>query len=304
MSEKPLLKHLDLEGRVNHFSWLYEEHIGFISQEDREYFWGKGLSNSGLNRFHKSPDHYFHDEFVKTSALVFGSAFHTYILEPQKFDKRFVVAPKFDKRTKQGKEEWREFEASLETNDGSKPKEAITEEDMGSIVNMSKAINAHPLAGNLFKEGIAEETIVWNEEKTGCLMKGKTDWRRPEEKLIIDLKSTRDGNPENLRRSMFSYRYHVQSSIYLDGVTAITGDKDYRFLFVFVEKFPPYPISVVELDSDAIFLGRKSYIEDIEKVTIWLDIARKSLQDGNDVALSHGYSPDVILLDTPKWMIS
>ena len=295
------LRDLDLEGRIDHFSWLYEEHSGFVSQEDREYFWGKGLSNSGLSKVRKSIDHYFYDEWIETQAMVVGSATHCYILEPEKFDRRYRVGPVVDRRTKAGKEEWKAFEDSLVRDDG-KPIKAITEAEMGGIVNMKNSIDAHPLAGDLFKNGIAEETIVWNDSTTGCLMKGKLDWRRPEEKLIIDLKTTKDGSPEALSRAMFSYRYHTQYALYLDGVINITGDQDYRFLFVFVEKFPPYAISVVEMDQDAYNIGRRTYIEDVDKVTKWLELARQRVQDG-DVSYTDGYSDNIIVIDTPKWMI-
>tara|TARA_B100000902_G_scaffold400033_1_gene474818 strand:- start:5441 stop:6337 length:897 start_codon:yes stop_codon:yes gene_type:complete len=296
------LRDLDLEGRIDHFSWLYEEQSGFVSQEDREYFWGKGLSNSGLSKVRKSIDHYFYDEWIETQAMVVGSATHTYILEPEKFDRRYRIGPAVDRRTKAGKEEWKAFEESLVRDDG-KPIKAITDAEMGGIVNMKKSIDAHPLAGNLFKNGIAEETIVWNDSTTGCLMKGKLDWRRPEEKLIVDLKTTKDGSPESLARSMFSYRYHTQYALYLDGVISITGEQDYRFLFVFVEKFPPYAVSVVEMDQDAYNIGHRTYIEDVDKVTKWLDLARERVQDG-DVSYTDGYSEDIILIETPKWMMN
>tara|TARA_E500000331_G_C17252275_1_gene711692 strand:+ start:1560 stop:2471 length:912 start_codon:yes stop_codon:yes gene_type:complete len=301
MNQFPILRNLDLEGRVDHFKWLYEEHSSFVSQEDREYFWGKGLSNSGLSKFSKSADHYFWDDFVKTQALVVGSATHCYILEPDKFDSRFVIAPKIDKRTKAGKEEWAEFEKTLVRKDG-RDIEAITEEEFGMIVNMKKAVQNHGLARSLLSEGISEETIVWNDEKTGCLMKGKLDWRRPEEKIIIDLKTTRDASREGVLKSAFNYRYHVQQSVYIDGVQTITGENDYRFMFIFVEKYPPYGVSVIELDDVAYDLGHKQYITDIEKVTLWLEIARNRLQEGMTDVFS-GYSEDVILLETPHWMI-
>jgi len=298
------LRKLDLEGRINHFSWLLEEHKGFVAQEDKEYFWGKGLSNSGLGKVNKSIDHYFYDEYVETASTILGSAIHCYILEPDRFDDRYAVAPKLDRRTKDGKEGWKAFEESLKgaRKDG-RDKKPITNDDMGTIVNMRKSVMNHPLAGGLFKNGIAEETIVWNNKETGALLKGKTDWRMPEEKVVVDLKSTKDGSPYSLARSMFSYRYHVQNAIYLDGVKEITGEDDYRFLFVFVEKFPPYAISVIELDSDAYTIGQRAYINDIQKVMIWLELATKRLEEGEDTSLSYGYSDNVIVIDTPKWMI-
>ncbi|RNM50787.1 exodeoxyribonuclease VIII, partial [Salmonella enterica] len=39
----------------------------------------------------------------KKSALDMGTALHCLLLEPKEFDKRFIVAPEFNRRTNQGK---------------------------------------------------------------------------------------------------------------------------------------------------------------------------------------------------------
>jgi len=66
------------------------------------------LSYSALKAYAKSPNHYLMyvgREFVETPAMVLGSALHCLVLEPQEWSKRYITAPKFDRRTKAGKEQ-------------------------------------------------------------------------------------------------------------------------------------------------------------------------------------------------------
>ena len=45
-------------------------------------------------------------DMVQTPALLEGRVQHTVFLEHHKFDEEFVIQPKFDRRTKVGKEEY------------------------------------------------------------------------------------------------------------------------------------------------------------------------------------------------------
>ena len=48
-------------------------------------------------------------EMVQTPALLEGRVQHTVFLEHHKFDEEFVIQPKFDRRTKLGREEYENF---------------------------------------------------------------------------------------------------------------------------------------------------------------------------------------------------
>ena len=53
-------------------------------------------------------------EMVQTPALLEGRVQHTVFLEHHKFDEEFIIMPKFDRRTKAGKEEYEDFMATVE----------------------------------------------------------------------------------------------------------------------------------------------------------------------------------------------
>ena len=71
------------------------------------------VSNSMLNYLSgKSPEYFrfiMNHPQPATTAMKFGSAFHMNVLQPEKFNSNYAISPKFDRRTKQGKENYQNF---------------------------------------------------------------------------------------------------------------------------------------------------------------------------------------------------
>lgn len=63
---------------------------------------------------------------------------------------------------------------------------------------------------------------------------------------LYDLKSTTDASPETLAKTIATYGYDLQAAHYLAVWKAATGE-DRKFRFIFVEKEPPFGVSVAEL---------------------------------------------------------
>ena len=79
-----------------------------------DYHAGPGVSKSQLDDIALDPAIYLWRKHApvdteKTAALDMGSALHCLLLEPDEFDKRFIVAPAFNRRTTQGKTEEQTF---------------------------------------------------------------------------------------------------------------------------------------------------------------------------------------------------
>ena len=73
---------------------------------DSYYIDTEHVTNSMLNNLTgKSPEYFKHmleNPQPASAAMKFGSALHMQVLQPEEYDKHYVVMPKFDKRTKQG----------------------------------------------------------------------------------------------------------------------------------------------------------------------------------------------------------
>lgn len=222
------------------------------------------LSKSRLDLIHKSPYlywwKYLSGQYVEpepTPALTFGKALHCRILEPSEFGKRYTVAPMLDRRTKEGKQKYDEFIAASEGLT------VITREQDAQIEAMYNVIKNHTLASSLlFSEGPAELDIVWEEQ--GQHFRGIVDKYSERRSIIVDLKTTDDASPEGFKRSVWKYRYHVQAAMYIAGMRAL-GYEVNAFIFVAIEKTPPYQIGLYYLSEKDIATGTAIMWQAVEK---------------------------------------
>lgn len=162
---------------------------------------------------------------------------------------------------------------------------------------MAASIAAHPVASKLFSRGRPEVTLIWRDGPTGIWRRARFDWlpdAGPGRLIIPDLKTCASAEPDALSKAVNQHGYHQQSAWYRDGAIALgLGGEDTAFVFVCVEKTPPYVVTVIELDHTAMRIGamrnRRAlqvyerctktghwppYSEDIEQVslTVWAEI--------------------------------
>lgn len=221
---------------------------------NEQYHAASGISKSGLDLIARSPYLYRHRQAVEqTKAMLIGSAVHCAVLEPALFPHRYTVAPAADGRTKAGKELLARFAAD---NAG---KTILPAADYDQVVQMANATWRHPAARNILTDGRAE-TSIWQEHH-GALVKVRPDWIT--EDLLVDVKTTTDASPEAFSRACWSYRYHVQAALYLDVANAAMADRFNSFVFIAVEKSPPYQVAVYVADAAMIEAGRGVYHRDL-----------------------------------------
>lgn len=218
------------------------------------------ISKSGLDLIHKSPLHYWekylnpmHQE-KKTPALILGSAVHCAVLEPLEFGKRYAVAPTADKRTKEGKEIHANFEASVEGL------QIISKDDSIICERIMEAVQRHSEASLLLSKINKVEQVLEFED-----MKCKPDGICESLHLLIDLKTTEDASPTAFGRSALKYRYDVQAAFYSDIYEAVYGHRPEGFIFIAVEKTPPFAVAVYVIEDADIEIGRQKYKADLER---------------------------------------
>lgn len=234
----------------------------YLGVDEQDYHKLDYISNSFLSRFHKCPAAAL-IPMEETPALLFGRAVHSYVLEGDAvFSERFVVAPACDRRTKVGKETWANF---LEEAGDKTP---ITQEDFIKIYRINKSVREHPFAKELLADGISETTAIWDHKGTGLRCKARADWIPDGHNILVDLKTCQDASDHGFLKSVSNFRYFQQASFYLQSFNIASGTKHDTFIFIAVEKEPPFKVATFVLDEKFLEWGDAEVARLIKDVEI------------------------------------
>ena len=206
-------------------------------------------SNTGLGKLARSPAHYKAWQEApqeSTPALVLGSLFHALVLGGED---RFAVAPKCDRRTKAGKEDYAEFAETIGD------REVVTQDQYDIANAMTGSICRHPAALDVLDRCRRRELSAVA-EMDGMEYKCRFDlagggW-------LADLKSTQDASAEVFGKSIYNFGYHRQAGGYFNAAEQLGLDPA-CWLFIAIEKTPPYAVAVYKLGGMAIDTGRAEF---------------------------------------------
>ncbi len=214
------------------------------------------INNSKLTRLDHCPASIF-SEMKDTKALHFGRALHVYVLEGEfAFHSRYAIAPKCDKRTKEGKATYAAFAAE------SIGKDIVDQEDFDLIVQMNASLYKHPYAKILLGKGRGERTVIWRHDETGHLCKARTDWVPGDDAgIIIDLKGLEEVSERKFVRAAVAEDrgYARAAAFYLDGTSRALKKKFNVFAFICVEKEAPCKVEIYTMEDDILAWGREEY---------------------------------------------
>lgn len=220
-----------------------------------EYQAAPGVSRSMLSELRRSPAHlkaYIDSPRPEpTPQMEFGTLVHHAILEPDDFLSRHCVTPDCDKRTK----EYKAFKAEL------KPDQVIvTADEKTKILKMIDAVRYCDFGKQLFADTTCEVSIFTEDGR-----KARMDILPQSMAFLADVKTTADASKAAFSKSLINYDYHMQAAFYLDSAAMHYGQAFDVFLFIAVEKEPPYAVAFYQLDAAGIDQGRKEYMALMER---------------------------------------
>lgn len=195
-------------------------------------------------------------------------------------------------------ENWRTGDAQKARNKAwAEGKAPLLKKDIDQAQRMAGRVFSHPIAGKLLDaDGTAELSGWWHDDDTGVRLRFRPDWllERPGSRMIcVDYKTAVSASPDHFARSAADYGYHQQAAWYLDGLREVEVSDDAAFVFVVQSKTAPFLVSVVQLDAEAIQLGR-------DRNRAAIDIYAKCLADGQ----WPGYGDGIHSVSLPRWAVN
>jgi len=276
---------------------------------DKEYHADKdSISVSGLKKIKISPAHFRYGEPEEdTEAILFGSAYHCYILEPHIFEEEYCIwddhsiceqlvgegykSPRLTKAYK----EWEESEMRVIGD-----KKLIQKPDFERIREMKNKLFSHPYAKMLLTNGEPEVGLKGTlyTDYGEINIKLKPDYIKAGKHLIVDLKTARDASFDGFTKDAAKLSYHIQAAFYSDILQKSTDGQPQTFIFIAQEKVSPYAFNLFECSHQFIAQGRYEY-------EMLLMLYKKCLDTdywpGYQVFCSNRYG--LLELNLPAWSI-
>ena len=223
---------------------------GVYSITNEQYHGSNGISRSMLSELKKSPYHYYYkyiDEGTPkeepTPAMNIGSAVHCLALEPDTWNDEFFICPQ-----------------QTRPRAGTTPHFKLMQEAAGRIIlSLKEFEHAFLLAQKIKDDSYCqlllrnckiEQSIYFTHEPTGLQCKVRPDaWHGS---IAFDLKTTADASPRGFQSSALAFDYYLQAAMNFKAFESI-GILLNEFIFIAIEKTPPYAISIDRVIRDDFY---------------------------------------------------
>lgn len=214
---------------------------------EEEYHASAGISKSLLTRFRNAPAKAITTQSGDTEALRAGKLIHTAVLEPHMLEARYVATDLDRKGTKA----WAAEEAAAGG------REMVKRPDMDEALRIRDAAMANPIVREIIDGAITERSLYWRDQELDLPCRGRVDIHNERISIAADLKAVAENTKTEFERAVARYFWHWQDVFYEHGFAALNAAIS-DFLFITVEKEPPYLIAVYECDESFREIARRS----------------------------------------------
>ena len=239
---------------------------------------GPSLSSSGAKTLGTmSPFHFWFDSPLNPNRppepdkphFRVGKAAHDIILLNERWEQFYHVLPEGFSRAKknQMRDAIEEADAAIEEG-----KTVLRYEESLTVVAIAEALKKNKLAVACLTNGVAEETLVWQDPMTGIWLRARPDFRpnsiieKRDVMVVPDLKfvAPTHASPEGFSKAIYNFGYHQSAAWHCDGIHAVYGHRPTHWLHIVIEKpetgaaaaDSPLTVSLYELPGEDIERGR------------------------------------------------
>lgn len=249
---------------------VYHSHLANGSSDIKTAY--KNIYEYYLSKF-GAPRHH-----EPTGSMTLGSVVDCMVTEPDKFDERFVVLEKGERKASGEKRD-------VIRHSGSQSYE--------SALAMKKALADSKIAQSIFNFGAINCERQASRFATVCGVEAKCRCDVLHDNYCVDLKTTVDASPTAFSRQAIRFGYHIQAEWYRRILRA-TGHEISRFYFVVVQSSWPWTVGCYTLPANAQLFAKQQVDEACEKIKTALETS----------CFDTELMTDVVTLDTPDFLFN
>lgn len=232
-----------------------------------------------------------------TKAMTGGTMVDMALLEPDLFREglsHWVIPPGMKLSTKDGIA-WKKDHPNLPYIPASSQASDVV--SVENIHGMITSLMSSPKVRRIVESSVKQESAFSIDPATGLLRKVRPDARLVDNSsrlVITDLKSIFRGGTTTAawRNHCARMAYHIQDAYYSKVYKDLTGEMPF-FIFVAVERKPPYAFRLFQINSEGKEVGRK-------RCEYAMDTFRKCM----DTGIWPSFNDEIETISLPKWEIA
>jgi hypothetical protein len=231
---------------------------------------GPSLSSTGAKMLlAQSPFHFWHASALNPDRLPesdkrhlnVGKAAHDLLLLQDRWPDAYHVTPEgFSRAAKKAQAD----DIAEAEHAAARGLTILSHDDDTTVRAVAAALRGNPLAMRLLSDGVAEETLAWQDGETGVWLRARPDFRTTScasggaIRIDADLKfmAATHCSPVGFSRAIDSFGYHQSAAFYADGIKAVYGQAPTHRVHVVVEKDAPHSVSLYQLPAEDLDYGR------------------------------------------------
>lgn len=226
------------------------------------------VSSSALRLLHMESEAHFKsrffdgDEVKESKPMKLGTLIHKAILEGTEFTSKYIVEPKFEGLTQDGKMS-SQSKAAKEKRElwraENFDKIIVTQEERDMIFGIIDSVMKHQDAMEFIRGCDTEVSGYYTDPGTGIRCRIRPDYKNSTDGILGDVKSVRSCKKDDFMWQMIRMGWDFQLAMYTEGMGIIDGKEPFVSQFLAVEKVKPYACAVYILDIGSVDWAQTNY---------------------------------------------
>lgn len=240
----------------------------------------------------------------------FGNAFEVALLDKANFDKTVAImhTQAWIDKANEGREKpyaspkqskiYQSKEAEfIEQNAGKYLIPDVGPQSFEHMEYMLESCHKDAVIQKLISNTEYQVSLFWMDHESGINLKTRPDICKRKKNVIVNLKTTTDGSPQEFSRELANYDYPLQAAIEIRGCIecGLMPQVD-NYFWIVVEKVPPFNATLYEFD-------KSDQLSSLDE----LDFLLKKIERARDENLYPGYSDrsdnqyGILTANIPLW---